>query len=109
MTEDKRNVMHPLTNLKYIIMIKTIKFNARTQDQSDPVYKGRNGASKIKGIEVMTTSINAVMLSPMNKTGVTDSCFIEIPFEHLSDVIDAMREAQRSHPSSVSLWNLQGK
>lgn len=77
--------------------------NKRADDVCIPVYKGRNGVAQIKGIEVMTTSINAVMLSPMNKQGVTDSCFIEIPFEHLSDVIDAMREAQKSNPSGVVL------
>lgn len=84
-------------------MIKKIPFTPRSKDKCDPSYKGRNGAATNRGVEVMTTSINAVMLSPMNKQGVTDSCFIEIPFEHLSDVIDAMREAQRSQPSGVVL------
>ena len=84
-------------------MIKEIQFTPRGEDQCQPAYRGRNGSADNKGIEVMTTSINAVMLSPINSRGVTDACFIEIPFEHLSDVIDAMREAQRSHPSGVVL------
>jgi len=77
-------------------MINVIKFSERKDDQAKPFYRGKNGVSPIRGLEVMTTSINAVMLTPMNSRGISDSCIIEIPGEHLLEVIYQLQSAYNS-------------
>jgi len=54
--------------------------------------RGRNGLVKMAGIEVSSASHrDYITLFPVSTRGVSDSAWLEIPKEHLQELIDELQ------------------
>ena len=68
-------------------MLKNIKH------QRPSAYIGRNGVANMHGIELFRSKTGDgenVTISPINRNGATNSCWIEIPAEDIPKLIDAL-------------------
>jgi len=55
-------------------------------------YEGRNGNGRQTGIEVQAL-IDRIALRPINRSGPTDSCRIEIPKDAVKELIQTLQTA----------------
>lgn len=61
------------------------------------LYKGRNRVSTAKGLEILLTQGGTqFMISPINKQGASEACWIEIPIADIDKVIDALKKTKEA-------------
>lgn len=65
-------------------MLKIITFKRNT------AFLGRNGYFKCSGLEISRDG-DLVQLQPVTSKGLTGRCLIEIPAEHVVEVLRAMK------------------
>ena len=64
-------------------------------------FLGRNGAFKMKGLNVSTfVHSKMVQLSPETSLGTTGRAWLNVPEEKLDDLIAALQEAKSQFPTT---------
>jgi len=71
-------------------MIEKITFDK----SHELTYMGRNGMGKMVGIEVMTGEKN-VYLTPINSRGYSANCELQIPYDSIDEIINALQQAKK--------------
>lgn len=61
---------------------KEINFDKHTS------YIGRNGQGIMTGLDIIETSDNSIMITPINTKGQSDAAIMEIPLEHIPNLIE---------------------
>lgn len=55
-------------------------------------FTGRNGYFNMKAVEMMDSSTDCIMISPITSKGNSARCDIEIPKENLQEFIDNLKK-----------------
>jgi hypothetical protein len=77
--------------------IKEIKFKRITN------FTGRNGFMKCGGVELMESSANSIILSPLTSKGMIGRCDIFIPLEDAKAVAEALLSFVNEKKSSLEI------
>jgi hypothetical protein len=73
-------------------MLKTVRY----APSASLCYKGRNGVGRCIGVEVMASTPDLILITPISSKHTSGACWLQVPVSSVKELIALLQEAHET-------------